>query len=213
MAQHWTAKAPTEVVERRWCAPLVAGDGISTVSTSASGVTVDSTDRALDEAIVTLSAGVAGTPGVVTVTVTTNRGHTFVETFIIPVYATTVQAVTVRDVCDFALRKIVGIGADAEAAELSDAVELLQGVFARFRLGPIPATANSELNVPDDLVQPIKFYLRKLAHSTYEAPLTATDAEMADWGERYLTNAVFTQSDLAGPRSLSVNTETVSDLF
>lgn len=213
MALHWQAKAPSEVVERRWRVPLADGDGISTVSASATGVTVDSDDSDLDEATITLSAGAAGEVGSVTVTVTTDDGNTHVETFYIPIYATTVQAVTARDVCGFALRKITGVGNDPETGELNDALELLEGMFARFRFGPIPVAAGSSLNVPDDLVQPIKFYLRKLAHSTYEAPLTSTDAEMADWGERYLTNAVFSQGDLAMPRSISIDTDTVSDLF
>lgn len=213
MAQHWAAKAPTEIVERRWTVPLADGDGISSVSASASGVTVDSTDSALDEAILVLSAGSAAAVGSVTITVVTIDGHTHVETFYIPIRATTVQAVTARDVCSFALRKVTGIGNDPEASELDDALELLQGVFARHGIGPIPVTANDELNVPDDLVLPVKFVLRRLAHSTYEAALTQTDAEMAEWGERYLTNAVFAPSDLAMPATISITTDTVADLF
>lgn len=210
---HWEAKTPAEVVERRWSVPLAEGDGISGVSTSATDVTVDSDDHELSEAVVVLSGGSAGTVGAVTVTVTTIAGHTHVETFYVPIYAPTAQAVTARDVCSFALRKIVGVGNDAEASELDDALDLLQGIFARFGIGPIPVAAGDAISVADDIVLPLKCYLRKLAHSTYEAPLNPTDAEMADWGERYLQNAVFQARDLAMPDTLVRTTETVSDLF
>jgi hypothetical protein len=212
MAQHWQPKAPTEVVERRWRVPLATTDGISAVSTAAVGVTVDSDDHELNEAVVVLSGGTDGA-GSVTVTITTDDGLTLTETFYIAIRASTAQTVTARDVCHFALRKIVGVGGDPEAAELEDAIEQLQGLFSRFNIGPIPVDANSALNVPDDVVQPIKFYLRKLVSDTYEKALTPVEAEMADWGERYLANTVFVPANLPMSTTLAGPGGTVADLF
>lgn len=211
MAQVWTPKAPTEVVERTWAVPLAYDDAILTVSTSASGVTVDSDDYRLGEAVVVLSAGTAGATGNVTVTVTTDAGHTHVETFYIAIQAATVQAVTARDMANFALRKIAGMGEDATATELDDAIELLSGLLAKHRIGPVPLEAGTAMNLPDDLIQPFKFMLRRLVHSSYEAPLTAADERMADEGERYVTNSLFEQRDLAMPWTLARTVETVWD--
>jgi hypothetical protein len=203
MAQAWQAKAPGETVERRWQVPLADGDGILTVSATGSSVTVDSDDYCLDEAVIVLSAGSAGDVGAVTVTVATSDGNTHVETFVIPIRATTVQVVTARDVCGFALRKIVGNGVDPDATELTDALELLGGILSRHGIGPIPLSATSEIDVPDDYLLPLKFMLRKLVHSTYEAALSPVDLQMADEGERWITNSMFEPRDLAMPSSLS----------
>src|SRR5688572_5930852 len=117
MAQAWEPKGPDETVERRWAVPLADCDAILTVSATGSDVTVDSDDYALDEAVVVLSGGTAGDVATVTITVATSAGNTHVETFQLPVVAPAVQAVTARDVCFFALRKIVGVGMTPSAAE------------------------------------------------------------------------------------------------
>lgn len=211
MAQTWPHKAPTEVVERRWTVPLADGDGISTVTAVGTGVTVNSDDYDLAEAVVVLSGGSAGATGSVAITVVTVDGNTHVETFYIAIIATTAQVVTARDVCNFALRKVAGVGNSATSTEQDDALELLRGLFARYRIGPVPLTAATEISVPDGCVLPLKLVLRKLAHATYNAPLDPTDAEMADWGDRYLTNTTFVTRDLSMP--LAISTETVADLF
>lgn len=210
MAQTWLAKAPTEVVERRWTVPLIEGDSIASVATSATGVTVDSDDDDGCDAVVVLSAGSAGTEASVTITVTTDEGHTHVETFFIAIRATTEAfANTVRDIVQFALRKIAGIGETPDAAELDDGVELFNGLIATWRIDGKDVgiagtlTASDTVDVPDEFIQPIKFCLRKLCHSTFEAPLTATDEQMAVMGERLITNTLFKVADLSVPHMLS----------
>lgn len=210
MAQTWLKKAPSEVVERRWTVPLADGDAISSVSTSATGVTVDGDDYQLDEAIVTLSAGSAGVKATVTVTVSTVDGNTHVETFFIAIRASTAAfGTTVRDVVSFALRKILGVGVSAESEELDDGVELFNGMIALWRINGMDIgvakelAASDTIDVPDEFILPIKYSLRKLCHSTYEAPLTAVDATMADQGERLIANRLFEVTDLTMPATLS----------
>jgi hypothetical protein len=213
MAQTWTEKAPTEVVERRWTVPLADGDAISSVSASGTGVTVDSDDHELDDAVVTLSAGSAGTEATVTVTVSTVDGNTHVETFFIAIRATTATSTTtVSDAVTFALRKIVGVGVTPAAEELADGVELFNGMVALWRINGMDIgvagvlAASDTIDVPDEFLLPIKFSLRKLCHSTYEAPLTAVDAMMADQGERLIANRLFEVTDLAMPATLTRRT-------
>lgn len=219
MAQTWLEKAPSEVVERRWTVPLAEGDSISGVTTSASGVTVDSDDYELDEAIVTLSAGSAGVEATVTVTVTTTDGDTHVETFFIAIRASTAAfTTTVRDAVYFALRRIVGAGVDPTSDELADGVELFNGMVATWRINGMDIgiagelTENDTIDVPDEFILPIKFCLRRLCASTYGGELTAVDAMMADQGERLVANRLFEVTDLAMPVTLSRRTGVVVDI-
>jgi hypothetical protein len=210
MAQTWPAKAPTEIVERRWTVPLAEGDSISGVTTSATGVTVTSDDHQLDEAIVILSAGTAGTEASVTVTVTTSDGNTHVDTFFIAIRATTAAfGTTVRDAVTFALRKIAGNGNAPSADELADGVELFNGMIATWRINGMDIgvagtlAASDTIDVPDEFILPVKFALRRLCHSTYEAPLTAIDETMATEGERLIANRLLAMTDLLMPATLS----------
>jgi hypothetical protein len=210
MAQTWPAKAPTEIVERRWTVPLAEGDSISGVTTSATGVTVTSDDHQLDEAIVSLSAGTAGTEASVTVTVTTSDGNTHVDTFFIAIRATTAAfGTTVRDAVTFALRKIAGNGNAPTADELADGVELFNGMIATWRINGMDIgvagtlAASDTIDVPDEFILPVKFALRRLCHSTYEAPLTAIDETMATEGERLIANRLLAMTDLLMPATLS----------
>jgi hypothetical protein len=210
MAQTWPAKAPTEIVERRWTVPLAEGDSISGVTTSATGVTVTSDDHQLDEVIVILSAGTAGTEASVTVTVTTSDGNTHVDTFFIAIRATTAAfGTTVRDAVTFALRKIAGNGNAPSADELADGVELFNGMIATWRINGMDIgvagtlAASDTIDVPDEFILPVKFALRRLCHSTYEAPLTAIDETMATEGERLIANRLLAMTDLLMPATLS----------
>jgi hypothetical protein len=208
MAQTWPAKAPTEIVERRWTVPLAEGDSISGVTTSATGVTVTSDDHQLDEVIVILSAGTAGTEASVTVTVTTSDGNTHVDTFFIAIRATTAAfGTTVRDAVTFA--KIAGNGNAPTADELADGVELFNGMIATWRINGMDIgvagtlAASDTIDVPDEFILPVKFALRRLCHSTYEAPLTAIDETMATEGERLIANRLLAMTDLLMPATLS----------
>jgi hypothetical protein len=219
MAQHWAAKAPTEIVERRWAVPLAQGDSISTVSALGTGVTATSDGNQLDDAVVVLSAGSAGTEASVVVTVTTRNGNTHVETFLVAIRA---QAAafgnTVRDIAGFALRKITGVGETPEAAELADAVELLNGMLATWRIDGLDIgvagvlTANDTLDVPDEFVMPVKYSLRRLCHSTYNEPLAPIDEFMASEGQRLIANRLLDMLDLVMPANLTRRCGNVAEI-
>jgi len=163
MAQSWAAKAPTEVVERRWAVPVGDGDGLSSFARSASGVAIDSYSTEGDDAVLVLSAGTDGTTASITLTATTSRGKTLVETFYLPIQVSTVAiGNTVRDVCDFALRKIVGNGVDPDDTELTDARERLTDMLAAWKAQgadvgvPLPLANGDTLDCPDEFVSAIK---------------------------------------------------------
>jgi hypothetical protein len=163
MAQTWAPKAPTEIVERRWTVPVDDDDGLSTFARSASGVTIDSYSVQGDDAVLTLSAGVADVSATVTLTATTSRGRVLVETFYLPILATANDfAYTGQDICDFALRKVIGNGQSAEASELDDALERLSDMLARWKgqganLGVVlPVVSSTVLYVSDAFASAIK---------------------------------------------------------
>jgi hypothetical protein len=163
MAQTWPAKAPTEIVERRWTVPVDDDDGLSTFARSASGVAIDSYSVQGNDAVLTLSAGVADVTATVTLTATTSRGRVHVETFYLPILVTTNDfAYTGQDICSFALRKVQGSGVIAEADELDDALERLSDMLARWKgegadLGVVlPVLGPTVLFVSDSFASAIK---------------------------------------------------------
>lgn len=129
MAQHFEAKGAAEVVTRRFAVPVAKGDAVSGLSQTASGVTVDSAENEADELVFVLSGGTAGATGAITATVTTDQGETLVFQFYIPVIAPNATGMTVRDVCEFALRKVYGKDETPEASAMSDAVERLDDML------------------------------------------------------------------------------------
>ena len=189
MAQTWPHKAPTEVVERRWTVPVDSDDGLASFTSTATGITVVSSATEGDDAVYKLSGGTAATTGSVTITATTSRGRTLVETFYIPIFASTANiAETANDFCSFALRKIIGNGATAAADELSDAMERLNDMLAAWKaqgadVGTIvPVLSTTTLTIPDAFVQGVKYNLRLHCHEHYGVPLSQYDIEMAKRG-------------------------------
>lgn len=220
MAQEWEPKAPSEIVERRWTVPLDDYDTISSIATSATGVTVDSTDHALSDAIVALSSGTADTTATVAVTVTSREGRVYTETFLLAIRDTARQfTTTARDIVNFALRKIVGNGNSADSSEADDALERLNDMIASWRLTgcdiglTVPLALGDTVAVPDEFIAALKFNLRVSCHDHYDAPITALDAEMATMTRRAIVNRLLRFGDLKGPFGLIERTETVADLF
>lgn len=163
MAQTWPAKAPTEIVERRWTVPVDDDDGLSSFARVASGVTIDAYSAQGNDAVLTLSAGVDNVTATLTLTATTSRGRILVETFYLPIFASPNEfAYTVRDICAFALRKIAGNGNDAEATELEDARERLSDMLASWKgqgadIGAkLPCAANDVLYISDAFASAVK---------------------------------------------------------
>ena len=130
MAYQLAAKAPTEVVERRWTVPIPDDDGPLSAVVTGSGITVDNNEFEGNELVLTLSSGTAATTGAITATVTTSGGLVLTETLYIPIQVSTTAEQTARDVCLFALRKIYGAGYTPDAEALSDALERLNDMLA-----------------------------------------------------------------------------------
>jgi hypothetical protein len=210
MAQTWQSKAAADVALRYWDVPLEDGDGVSAIATAASGVTVDSTESLGNGLVgVTLSAGTAGTGGSVTVTITTTEGLSLSETFYIAIRASTAQLQpTARDICKFALRKVVGNGNDPEASELDDALERLNDMTALWAMRGVdvglsdPLAAGDTVTLPDGYIAALKFNLRVACHSHYDLPLDAYDATMASETYRALENALVVLGDVDMPQNL-----------
>jgi hypothetical protein len=163
MGVTWPAKAPTEIVERRWSVPVDDDDGLSSFTRSASGVTIDSYSTEGDDAVLTLSAGTDNVAATITLTATTSRGRVHVETFYLPIFASPNEfAYTARDICGFALRKVVGIGSDPEATELNDALERLSDMLGAWRRqgadigAKLPCAANDVFTIPDEFASAVK---------------------------------------------------------
>lgn len=166
MADFLAAKGPTETVERRWTPPVASDDAIATVATSASGVTVASAKADGADVLFVLSGGSAGATGVITLTVTSEGGETFVETLYVPIVASAAQiADTARSYVAFALRKVTGPRRAPTANELDDALERLNAIIARMRAGgadigaAFPLTADTVIYCPDWAVSALRFNL------------------------------------------------------
>lgn len=189
MATFLPSKTAGEVVRREWTIPVDSDDAPSSVSLSATGVTIDANSFEGDTLVLTLSGGTAAATGTITATVTTDKSRTLVETLYVPVIDSPAQiADTARDYVNFAMRKIVGNGETPDAAELDDALERLNGMIARWREGgadigaPFPITANSVIYCPDYAADAIRFNLRVSCHDHYDAPITPFDANAARRG-------------------------------
>ena len=143
MATILASKAPTEAVRRVWTVPVDRDDGPLSASLSASGVTVASNSFEGDDLVLNLTGGTSGTTGSITVTITTSRGRTLVETLYIPVIVSTSAAETVNDICSFALRKVEGLGSVPEASGLDDAIERLTDMLRLWR------ASGADVGAPD----------------------------------------------------------------
>lgn len=182
MAYSLSAKAPTEVVERRWTVPVDDNDSPLSVVLAASGVTVDSNSFEADELVLVLSSGTNGTTATITATVTTAQGRVLVETLYIPIVVSTVAiGDTARNICTFALRKVVGAGMTPTAAEMDDALERLNLMLAGWQMEGadvgtfLPLTANSVVACPDYMVEGIKYNMILQIAGRYEYSLSDTE--------------------------------------
>lgn len=188
MSTFLEAKTPAEVVERRWSVP-VGDDSASSASVSASVVTVGSYSLEGDELVLKISGGSAGNAGVITATITTSQGQALIETLYIPVVNSPSQiANTARDYVHFALRKVIGIGEEADADELADGLLRLSAIIAEWResgadIGaPFPLTANSIIYCPDYAVNALRYNLLLDCASIYEYEPSAREIEHARRG-------------------------------
>lgn len=189
MAQVWAAKAPTEIVERSWEVPTGESDSVDSFVTSASGVAIDAEESNGGTVVLTLSAGSVGATATVDITVTTKNGLVIVERFYLPIRtATNALADTARNVCDFALRKVAGVGETADSDELADAIECLTDMLAEWAAegadlqAKLPVDAEDTFFAPDWSIGAIKACLRAKMHDFYGVPLSFDDMKSAQRG-------------------------------
>lgn len=133
MAYNLEPKAAAEVLTYRWAVPAPENDDPATVATVATGITVDSAEVEYGYLVLTVSGGTEGATGSVVATFTTDKGATLEETFYIPIVATAATGTTVRDVIGFALRKVYGIGEEAPADAVDDALERLSDMLLEWQ--------------------------------------------------------------------------------
>jgi hypothetical protein len=178
MPLFWQAKAANEVITREWTIPVGEGDNVLSVTSSATDVTIDSTDRSGNVVTFTLSGGANDDTGVVALEAVTTDGLTYQETAYIPIRGTAnAFGYNVGDVLAYALRPIVGIGRTATAAELEDAKENFNDMLAELResggdIGiKLPVDVSDTLYIADDFVSALKNGLRVRISALYGRPL------------------------------------------
>lgn len=189
MSTVWELKSPSEIVERVWDVPTADDDSLASIVTVESGVTKDSEEIDGDRVTLTLSAGTADATATVDITATTTNGLVITEKFYLPIRDDGQKlAETAREVCNFALRKVVGNGATAEAVELDDALERLSDTFAALAgegadlQVKLPCEAADVLYVPDWSVQGIKAILALDLHDFYGIAPTRSEMLAAQRG-------------------------------
>jgi uncharacterized protein (DUF697 family) len=162
MALTWTAKAPGDVYRYTWTPPLAEGDSLASYTIAVSGAVIDSDERQGDDVIAYVSGGAAGASATFTLTGVSAQGEEFYETIYLPITASTAAGQTVRDVCRFALRKVIGNGDEPDADQLADAVERMDDMLRMWKATggdcgvPFPLAADTVLKIDDWRISAIK---------------------------------------------------------
>lgn len=204
MALTWTAKAPGAVYRYSWTPALADGDGLASYTVSASGATIDS--EALDgEAVVLfVSGGTAATTATFTFTAVSDQGEEFSEKVYLPIVAPDATGMTVRDVCEFALRKVYGKDETPEASALSDARERLDDMLRAWGWtgadvgASFPLADASVLYVRPEFQQAIKANLILEIADLYDLPISVKTAQSAMRGMQLIKSANLSD-DRPGP--------------
>lgn len=197
MPIQWKAKAAAEVVKREWTIPVADGDSATGFTVSASGATVDASERNGEVVTITFSAGTNDATAVITLTATTARGETLNETAYLPIRAKpNAFSTTVAQVLAFALRPIVGNGSVASADEQEDARECLDDILASWAAQgadlqvKLPTEAGDTLYVPDYAIGAMKAALRVRIANLYGKPVDVEDFRAANRGLQQIKSAL-----------------------
>lgn len=162
-----------------WTVPIIAGDTISsvTLTVSAGTATLGTYEIIGSDVVFFVSGGTVGAYTTISASAVTTDGETLTETIYIPVVATSARGDTARDICNFALRKIIGNGEEADADELDDALERLNDVLDFWALQgadigvPTPVTAATVFNVPNGFLSAVKSNLQVALYNHYGEPV------------------------------------------
>lgn len=195
MAAFLASKVAAEIVQRAYAVPVDQDDSIASVSASATGVTVISTEIEGGEVLLNLSGGTSGETASIVLTVTTDKGRSLVETLYLPIIASAAQiAQTAREYVDFALRRVIGMGETASADELSDALDRLNALVAEMRgfgadIGAaFPIAAETVIYCPDYAVSALRYNLLLDCLGAYGEQPTALDVMTARRGMALVRN-------------------------
>lgn len=199
MALKLAAKAPTAVLRYVWTPQVLEGDGplSATLTVTTGDAVIDNYAVEADSVAFFLSGGTAGTTTIISAAAITNEGETLPETIYIPILSRAIALDnTVRDVCNYALRPIVGLGGSPSANELADAQEHLDDMLAMWAesgadLGvKLPTSASDILYVSDAALQGIKNNLRMRLGEVYGKPVDQVTALSALRGLQQIKTAL-----------------------
>jgi hypothetical protein len=189
MPIQWKAKAAAEIVKREWVIPVADEDSATGFTVSASGATVDTSERSGETVTITFSAGTNGETAIVTLTATTARGETLNETAYLPIRSKpNAFNQMVSDVLAYALRPIVGVGNAASAEEEADARENLDDILASWAGQganlhvKLPTASSDTLYVPDYAISAMKAALRVRIVGLYGVPVDVEDYRASQRG-------------------------------
>lgn len=199
MALKLASKAPSAVLRYVWTPQILEGDGVASVT-----LTVRSGDAVIDSYAIEedgvaffLSGGTAGTTTIIDASAVSDEDETLPETIYIAILSRDhLLGNTVRAVCDFALRPIIGIDGAMTAAELADAQEHLDDMLAQWAtvgadLGvSLPTTSSDTLQVSDAAISAIKHNLRLRLAETYGQPVSQVAAIEARRGLQQVKSAL-----------------------
>lgn len=194
MAETLAAKGPSETVERRWAVPVEDGDGVASVSISASGVTATA-ELDGNDVVLTISDGTAGSTASIVVTATTDQEFILADTLYIPIVAGDGAAITVQDVLSYALRKVTGLGETPDADQAADALEKLSDMLEEWRVtgadvgAPRPLALSTVLYSPHSHISAIKNNLIVRLSDQYNREVTPSVAVAAVRGLQLIKTA------------------------
>lgn len=194
MAEILAAKGPSETVERRWAVPVEDGDGVASVSISASGVTATA-ELDGNDVVLAISDGTAGSTASIVVTATTDQEFILADTLYIPVVAGDGAAITVQDVVSYALRKVTGLGETPDADQAADALERLSDMLEEWRVtgadvgAPRPLALATVLYSPHSHISAIKNNLIVRLSDQYNREVTPSVAVAAVRGLQLIKTA------------------------
>lgn len=196
MAITLSAKGPNDVIRYSWTPAWADGDSVASYTLTPTGCVIASDENTGTEVAFFVSGGTAGQTASIAASAITTDGETLTETLYLPIYGpAALLSPTASDVCSFALRKVVGVGEVAEADEQEDALERLNDMLLAWKASgatvgvTFPLLAATELLIPDEYVQAIKYNLRIACHEQYGEPVTAYDVAMARNGLALVKNA------------------------
>lgn len=187
MSLYLASKAPADSILYKW--GLGADKSLISFELNIEGALIDAESGSGNLVEFFVSGGTAGQTATIEASAILDDGTEYSETLYLPIVASAAQiANTARDYCSFALRKIVGIGETAQAEELADAIDILNGLVARWRetgadIGaPFPIEANTVIYCPDYAASALRYNLLIECAPLYGYEPTAMEYDQARRG-------------------------------